>query len=126
MIQPVGEYLTMAAHQSGDNGQIGHITGGKQQGGRQADKAGKAVFKLMMRDVMTTDQMRRASAYPHVRQGLRYCCRQLRMIRQTQVIITAKRQQLAPIQFDLNPLRAFQQTTLAEQVLPGQTIQFGT
>lgn len=64
------------------------------------------IFQLGMRRKMTAHQMRRARAHPPARRTGLPCGNYLGVIRQTEVIITAKGDERAPINEAMRRLRA--------------------
>ena len=79
----------------------------------------------MVRPEVTTHQMRGARADAPLRSDLLQRGNQLRMARQTEVIVTAESEVFLPVYDDVRRLRALQCTPTAQQTLRSTDLKVG-
>src|SRR3569623_1545153 len=90
VVEAVFEYRIAASRQRGDHAEIGHVTGGEQQGARPLRELGQRLLQFMERPQMTGDEVRGATAVavfirPFFERG-----DHLRMIGEAEVFVAAK------------------------------------
>ena len=116
VIDPVFQHCIATPDQRCDGGQVGHITGGKQQGARAAGELGQRLFQLMVRAAVTYHQMGSAATDAPLGRTLLHGGDHLRVTGQPQIIIRAKGQQRLTIDQYQRRLRALQLRALAIQM----------
>ena len=107
MVQFIGKNSIFAPNQGCDHTDIGHITGGKQQGLWKTGKLRQRIFQTMMRGRMTMNEMRCPCPHTVLLRAFADGLDQIRMIGQSQIIIAAECQIVTAVNGDVSCLRAF-------------------
>ena len=108
MVEFVLEHFAMPIQQRRQHAKTGHVAGGKQQRGGQADKFGQLDLQLVMQTMMPGQQMRRARADAAALRRAGGSGGNGRMIGETEVIVAGKGQIRLAIQDHPRALRAIQ------------------
>jgi hypothetical protein len=93
MIQAILRDHVVAFGQRRNHTEIGHEAGGEQERALGADKLRQFLLERVMRAAVAGDEMRRPGAHAIARGPLLERGNHARLIRQPQIIVTAKRQQ---------------------------------
>ena len=117
MIEPVGEQRIVAPGKRRDHADVGHVAARKQQGARQADEAGQRLLQRMVRRAVPQHQMRGAGAHAVARDAFLCRLRDPGIGRQTQIVVAAKCDELAPLQAHARRLRGLKRAPAAPEPL---------
>ena len=117
MIKAVGKHRVAAPHQGRHHTQVGHIAGREKQGARQRDKCRQRLLQLVMGGGMPEDQMRGTSPHAIAMDALDHSVAQTRIGGQSQIVVAAKRNQLATVNGGLRLLWRLQKPPAAQQSL---------
>ena len=109
MVELVGKHRIAAPDQRGDDAEVGHVAGGKQQRARQAARIrASAVFERVMRRAVAEDQMRGAGADAVARGAFAAAAAPDRgSAGEAEIIVAAERDELAAVDRDMRAPAAF-------------------
>ncbi len=117
VVQAVLADLVPAPRQGGDDPQVGHVTGGEEQGPRSPGEVRQFFLQGLVRGAVAGDQVGRAAADAvGIRapfEGGDY----LRMVGQAQVVVAAEGEQAPPVDPGPRPLRTLE--------YPRRTVEMG-
>ena len=124
MIEAIFEDHVVTIGQRADHPEIRHVTGGKQQRAFGAGKVRQFFFEGVMRATVATDQVRGTGAHAvtfgtGVEGG-----KHAGVVRQSQIVVAAERQQGFVADAHLRPLRRFQHQAFTIKVLRTALRQF--
>jgi hypothetical protein len=105
VIEPVLEHVITASHQHGCHGQVRHVAGRKQQGTRTRNELRQFLFQRVVFGVVAAHKVRRAAAYPPSARSRAECRDDAWMIGETEVVVAAERDTLAPCDRDTHATR---------------------
>ena len=115
MIEPVGEYRTMAAGERRDEPEVREIAGREIKRSGQPDEARECVFQCLVRPRVPENEMRgtgtdavQPSTFLHGRH-------ELGVRGEPEVIIAAERDVFAPVDGHTGPLRCLEHAAPAQQ-----------
>ena len=105
MIEAIREHRVFTPHQRRDRADIRHVTRREQERARQAHELRQRSFQIVMRRRVSGDQVRRTRA--DAEKSRAFACRdnQSRVGGESQIIVAAERDDLAPIDYDVRALR---------------------
>jgi hypothetical protein len=126
MIEFVGEHAVVPPDERGDYAEISHVTGREQQGARQLHELRERLLQLVMGRRVPEYQMRRTGADPAGTRALAGRRDQARIGRKPQIIVAAKRDDVAAIDHHVRGLRGLQQAPVTFQATRIERGQIGS